>query len=63
MMAKFNQEFGAPAMQRFILSLRGMPEAFSKMGLDPKKAMTGLIADIKELTKGGDQAGLRSGVE
>lgn len=56
LMARFNEELGSPAMQRFVLSLRGMPEAFSKLQIDPKKGYADLVKNIQELTKPGSSA-------
>lgn len=56
LMAKFNEELGSPAMQRFVLSLRGMPEAFSKLHIDPKEGYKQLVEQIQELTKPGSSA-------
>ncbi len=59
LMAKFNEELGAPAMQRFVLSLRGMPEMFAKLHIDPKVGYKDLIKDIQDDLKNPDtQAGL-----
>jgi hypothetical protein len=54
LMAKFNQELGSPAMNRFILSMRGMPEAFSKLHIDPEEGYKELVKKVRDFVTSGD---------
>lgn len=52
-MAKINQEFGSPAMQRTMLSLRGLPERFNKMGWGPEEGFKLFMPQLQAYVKQG----------
>jgi hypothetical protein len=49
MMAKVNQELGKPAMQRTMLSMRGLPSVFARENLDPAEGMKLMLTQLHSL--------------